>query len=287
MGNNLGTGKTMVDSKNKTSAYNKKSLIQYQHPSEGRKGHIGRRLVHISSSFLIVYFLFPTVVFEIGPFKMYRALLLLLLFLLIPLPIELVRLHKGKVFLMLRETEKGHFAAYIWTLVGAMGLCFLTEIGLPEFIAVPILVSAALGDPLLGEIRIITGFRRRHYYSLSVFVCSVIYFIWLGNPILALAAGFLTVVAESLNVELSWSLRNEMLHDLENRNFLLRGIKKTKVSNSFFRADDNLVMMVVPLLFLLLLYLVFPQIFPPNSFVFGSWPVDILSSHGFGTLFGL
>ncbi len=280
----------MVQPKERSCAYKKNKVIQFQHREKGNKwGHLGRRLVHISSSLLVIYFLFPKVVFEIGSFKMYKALLLFLLFVLIPLPIEIWRLRNQRVFTMIRDTERNRVAAYMWTLMGAMGLCFLTEIGLPEFIAAPIIICAALGDPFLGEIRIITGLRRRHYYSLSVLMCFAIYFIWLGNPFLAFLAGFFTVIGESLNLELTWSLRDEMLYDLEHRNFILRTtyrvINKFKISGCVFRADDNLVMQLVPLVILLLLFLIFPGIYPPNSFILDSWPSDLISSYGFDTLF--
>ena len=250
-------------------------------------GRLVRRGVHLSSFLIIIYFIFPDIVFEIGSFRLHRALALVLLFFLIPFPLEVYRLYKGSQFFMQRDHEKGTIAAYIWTLVGSMTLCLLTEVGLPEFIAIPIIICASLGDLLLGETRILKRMRRRHIYSLAVLMCSFFYFVWLGNPIIAIIAGFLTVLSESLNVKVTWGLRKEMLYNLEHKHVILRKIKALNLSERLFHTDDNLMMQMIPLFFLLIMYLALPQLFPPNSMIMDKWPTDIISSHQWGTFFGI
>jgi len=149
------------------------------------------------------------------------------------------------------------------------------------------MLSASLGDPLLGEIRTIQGMRRRYIYSLAVLMCSFLYFVWLGNPILALMAGFITVMAESLNVRISWGLRKEMLYDLEHRHVILRRVKQMNLSERLFHTDDNLMMQIVPLVFLTVLFLALPQLFPPNNLIFSQWETHLLSSHQLGTFFSI
>lgn len=274
----------MVSMNKKTTPHDKEKAIEFQH-KQGRWSRVARRGVHLTSSALIIYFFFPEIVFEIGAFRMHRALFLVLLFFLIPFQIEFWRLSKGKSFFMLREHEKNCVAAYIWTLVGSMALCLLTEVGLPEFIAIPTMLCASLGDPFLGETRVMAVFRRRHYYSLAVLLCGSLYFIWLGNPFLALGAGFLTVIAESLNIKLNWGLRKEMLQGLENKTFILRKIKALNLYNRLFYTNDNLLMQMIPLFFLVILYLALPQFFPPDSMFFGDWWADIIAKYQFGTFF--
>lgn len=250
-----------------------------------KEERIGRRLVHISSSLLVVYFLFPDIVFQIGAFSMHRALFLLILFMAIPFPMEFWRLHKGAMFYGQRSYERGNIAAYIWTLVGAITVCLLTEIGLPEFIAVPVMLSASLVDPFLGETRRIRGFRRRHIYSFAVMMSSLFYFIWLGNPVLAAITGFTTVVAESLNIKVNWGLRKEMLYDLEHRHIIFQKLKSMNPTDRLFYTDDNLMMQFIPLVFLTILYLTLPQLFPPDNFIVDGWRTDILSQYQFDTFF--
>ena len=276
----------MSSDEKKSAAFEKEKMVEFQHEM-GWGGRVVRRGVHLSSSLLILYFIFPDILFEIGAFKMHRAFFLILLFLLFPVPLEIWRLTKETKFFMQRNYEKKCIGAYIWTLLGAMSLCLLTEIGLPEFIAIPIMLCASLGDPLLGETRMIQGMRRRYLYTLAVLMCSFLFFMWLGNIVLAVIAGFITVVAESLNVKVNWGLRKEMLYDLENRNVFLRKIKSLNLADRLFHTDDNLMMQFIPLVFLLILYNTLPQFFPPDAFPFVDWPTDILSRHQLETFFRL
>jgi len=79
---------------------------------------------------------------------------LLLLVLMIPLTIALFRLKKGATFMGLRDYEKGRLSSYMWFNITAVGLILASEwLGIPEALVAGCIVLAAMGDPLIGELK--------------------------------------------------------------------------------------------------------------------------------------
>lgn len=107
------------------------------------KGHMFRRIFHMSSAVLLVYYLLPERIYF-----MPREVLMLS-FLAAVLVIEAVRIKTGTVFFGLRGYEGKQISAYAWG-AAAIAICFLF---FPMVFVVPSVLGMALIDPLIGEVR--------------------------------------------------------------------------------------------------------------------------------------
>jgi dolichol kinase len=149
--------------------------------------------------------------------------------------IESVRLKYGVVFLGLREHERHRVASYLWFTSGAVLLIAV----FPQQIAVPCILAAAIGDPVIGETR---RFRRRFAFSLGFLSCFLIFLLF-GYPILlAVIAGGVTFIAESFEIEVQWGLREDLFKSRSRG----RVSKYRKLFDLVFKTDDDFVMQVVP-----------------------------------------
>lgn len=103
-----------------------------------------RRANHTGGAGFILYYLFPEKLF----FGIPREIFLILLF-FVPVVTEVNRLVRKRGFLGLHEREESKLASYFWfAITAAILMAFF-----PQKIAAPCIVSAALIDPLLGELK--------------------------------------------------------------------------------------------------------------------------------------
>lgn len=215
-------------------------------------------MVHLASGLFLVYFWVPQTVFVVGGWGMPKPLLLILMYLFIPVAMEVWRhtVKGGKTFFMLRDYEEGRVAAYLWTVTAAVLLLLLTEVGIPQYIAGPCILVSSWGDPTLGEARS-KRLRRRYIYTLGWIVCTLIFLLFRYWFPMALLAGFISVVAESFELEVSWGFREEMFRDFEKKSLPFKEIKKLNLSDRILKTDDNFVMIVIPFVILTLIWLAF------------------------------
>lgn len=188
----------------------------------GAVGHWWRRLIHLSIALLpILYYKWGEVAagfFHLSPIQ------LVLVILLINVVLESGRLYFGLILWGHRERERKQISSLAWGIL-SIGLVLILAPG-PLF-AVPIIWSCAIADPILGELR---RYSQPTWLveSVGVVVVLLIWWVstlWLGTPWwYAVIMSPLIVAAEYPN--LKW-------------------------------IDDNALMQLVPLLFVLLFNLLF------------------------------
>lgn len=146
-----------------------------------------RRMNHTGGAGFILYYLFPNKLI----FGIPREMLLVLL-ILFPLSTELNRLIRKRGFIGLHVREEGKLASYFWFAVcsGALMLFF------PQKIAAPCIVSAAIIDPVLGELKQFGRFRASTF---AIGASFLIFSAFEYSPQLALIAAILGVIAEYPN----------------------------------------------------------------------------------------
>ncbi len=106
-------------------------------------GHLLRRGFHLCAPVFLVYYLMPEDFLGIG-----RDNILLTAFAGL-MAFEIIRLATGKVFVGLREYEKGRLSAYAWAAIGiTLGFLFF-----PMMFVVPAVWGIGWVDPLIGEMR--------------------------------------------------------------------------------------------------------------------------------------
>jgi hypothetical protein len=194
------------------------------------KGLFFRRVFHLLFALVIIYYLFPKTLFGI-PMYIY----FIILFFILPLLIETIRLKKGLLFPGLHEHERNHVASYLWFSFGATILILF----FPQQIAAPCIVATALGDPVIGMTK---PYRRRFMVSIAIFAAGV------------------TFIAESFEFKIRVRLRPNL--------FWSRSKKKLSGIQSFFdflfRTDDDFIMQIIPAVVLYLLFLILPNLAPPQ-----------------------
>jgi hypothetical protein len=161
--------------------------------SGGLKGHVFRRLIHISMGFIpfVYYFYIPRIV----DYLTFPAYFIVLMPVLIILILELIRMSLGWAVFGQRQYEKQQIASFAW---GAFSIGAILLL-LPKEYGIPIVASWALGDPLLGELRRFCSSR------LQVAIIGIVFieFVWflavllLDTPFwIALMMGPIMVAAE-------------------------------------------------------------------------------------------
>ena len=151
------------------------------------EGHLIRRLVHLTTPLFLVYYFLPDPLWPNGPSKA----LALVLFLLVTLMVEAVRLKMSWNIVGMREYESRRMSAAAWT---AVGLTF-TFLFFPFWLAAPAVMGMAFIDPLIGELR---RHKSSFYPTLPIvayFVLVLAVLIWLrGFDAVALMATFFATV---------------------------------------------------------------------------------------------
>ncbi len=179
----------------------------------GIVGHLSRRAIHVLMIiFPVIYYLWGNDIAQVLHLLPWQFLVGLLIAIIV---IEFIRVKTGFILFGQRRHEVHHISSFAWSAVAII----VVLLCLPQPIyAIPIVAGCAVGDPLLGELRV--------YYSavyaavitavviaLIWWLCSIWMFIPWWLPILM---GPLTVTVERPNL---WWI------------------------------DDNALMMWVPLLF--------------------------------------
>lgn len=144
---------------------------------------------HTGGAAFILYYLFPKKII----FGIPREILLILL-IIFPISTELNRLIRKRDFIGLHAREEGKIASYMWFAVCSGALMLF----LPQKIAAPCIVSAALIDPVLGELK---RFGRITAILLAIGASFLIFSAFEYSIMLALVAAIVGVIAEYPNLK--------------------------------------------------------------------------------------
>lgn len=197
---------------------------KYQHVG-GRHGYILRRLIHLATVIIPIVYYFPQ--FTSRTTQIINTTLTL--FTLLVLILEIVRLNHAWIVVGQREYEKTHLSGFAWSCLGITLILLLAPKtgNYGAAYGLPLIWCFAIIDPLLGEAR----YHHLHvlFVALIGWVVStfvwLLSFWWLGTPgPLALFIPIITVAAEMIKF-----------------NYL----------------DDNIMVLVVPLLSALLYHSLF------------------------------
>ena len=187
-----------------------------------------RRSAHVFATTFISYYFLPDSGY-IGILK--RIIVLSLLIIIIAL--DIARLKRKRYRLTgLRDYEENRIGSYVYFGIGTSILLLL----FPQQIAIPCIVSAALADPVAGELRRIN--LKLSYLIVFMLSFIIFYSTWLTSPYAILIS-----VISSLSLTLS-------------------ELKK------FRYLDDDLLMQIVPALTILIFYLILGKEIMPREIVF-------------------
>ena len=184
------------------------SEIEYEpdhvkHSVGGRKGHIFRRIFHISM--IAIPWLYYVHGEAIGDLVSLSPTQFISMFGLVAIILESLRIKFGILIVGQREYEKHQTSALAW---GAVSIA-LTIIALSPWegsgdthagwLTIPIILSLTFGDPAMGEARRM-GLDNRMVYAIGTIICGLIWLgcgYFLGTPYwMALLMGPLTMAAE-------------------------------------------------------------------------------------------
>ena len=187
-----------------------------------------RRSAHIFATTFISYYFLPDSGY-IGILKRIIVLSLLIIFIVF----DIARLKRKRYRLTgLRDYEENRIGSYVYFGIGTSILLLL----FPQQIAIPCIVSAALADPVAGELRRIN--LKLSYLIVFMLSFIIFYSTWLTSPYAILIS-----VISSLSLTLS-------------------ELKK------FRYLDDDLLMQIVPALTILIFYLVLGKEIMPREIIF-------------------
>ena len=187
-----------------------------------------RRSAHIFATTFISYYFLPDSGY-IGILKRIIVLSLLIIFIVF----DIARLKRKKYRLTgLRDYEENRIGSYVYFGIGTSILLLL----FPQQIAIPCIVSAALADPVAGELRKIN--LKLSYLIVFMLSFFIFYSTWLTSPYAILIS-----VISSLSLTLS-------------------ELKK------FRYLDDDLLMQIVPAITILIFYLVLGKEIMPREIIF-------------------
>jgi hypothetical protein len=119
----------------------------YRNTVGGLSGHILRRIVHLFM--LVLPFLYYAYANTVASVIKLSSKQLLLLVLGITLILEIIRLCFGFILFGQRSIERKKLSSMA---SGICGICLVLLLA-PRFLAIPIIASCAIVDPLLGELR--------------------------------------------------------------------------------------------------------------------------------------
>lgn len=187
-----------------------------------------RRSAHVFATTFISYYFLPDSGY-IGILKRIIVLSLLIIFIVF----DIARLKRKRYRLTgLRDYEENRIGSYVYFGIGTSILLLL----FPQQIAIPCIVSAALADPVAGELRKIN--LKLSYLIVFMLSFFIFYSTWLTSPYAILIS-----VISSLSLTLS-------------------ELKK------FRYLDDDLLMQIVPALTILIFYLVLGKEIMPREIIF-------------------
>ena len=187
-----------------------------------------RRSAHVFATTFISYYFLPDSGY-IGILKRIIVLSLLIIFIVF----DIARLKRKRYRLTgLRDYEENRIGSYVYFGIGTSILLLF----FPQQIAIPCIVSAALADPVAGELRKIN--LKLSYLIVFMLSFFIFYSTWLTSPYAILIS-----VTSSLSLTLS-------------------ELKK------FRYLDDDLLMQIVPALTILIFYLVLGKEIMPREIIF-------------------
>jgi hypothetical protein len=176
----------------------------------GQYAHVARRVIHLSIiliPILYYYFLFPL-------FSKTQLTTALIAFLCLVMLFEFIRVRFRIVLFAQRLHEATHFSAFGWTM---LSICFIFLLSPSPAYSFAIIISCALADPLLGELRA----RQIEKWKIESAGVCVVLIVWLA-------------VAYFYHIAYAWA-------------FLMAPITVAVEWPSFKWIDDNALMMLVPL----------------------------------------
>jgi hypothetical protein len=216
---------------------------------ENLKGVVVRRILHASLGLILLYYLFPDKVYGIP-----KYFLIIILFIILPLTIDLIRLSRKKLVLGLREHERERIASYVWFTSGAV----LLIIFFPQQIAAPCILAAAIGDPMLGITR---NLRRRYTFTINYLIIFFIFFLFLYPLyLIVLFAAGVVLVSEAVEFRVQWRLRGHLFYSRSKDTVS----KYNKFFEFLFKTDDDFMMQVIPAVILFLVFNLIPIGMPPE-----------------------
>lgn len=178
--------------------------------------HWYRRLIHLSMIFCpIVYYYFGETIASFLRVPLFHLMLLIGLFACI---IEAIRLKRGKIFFGQRPYEKHQLSATFWSTISIIIVLVLA----PKHYALPIIACLCIGDPMLGE------FRR---YRVNVWITYSVTYICLS---------------------LIWGLSVYYYHNPLWMLGIMPLVSIAAEYPSLRYIDDNAMMLLVPLMFVIL-----------------------------------
>jgi hypothetical protein len=169
------------------------------------KGHVLRRLVHISAPAFLIYYFLPDPAFP-GVIGNQPGLFLFLVFILV---IEALRLHFSPYIIGMRDYEYHRISAAAWT---AVALTFTFEF-FPFEIALPVVLGMGWVDPIMGMMR---ARKSKLYPAVPVavyFILMVVplsYFFGL-TPLVILASVVGTFLGIMSEIKKNWLVDDDFL----------------------------------------------------------------------------
>ena len=220
---------------------------------KGRKGtNVVRRISHIIASLSVIYYFFGNTLFGIP-----KVFLIIIALSIIPLLLDTMRIRFQWRILGFRDHEEDRFASYVWFTHGSLFLILVC----PQQIAVPVIIAASWGDPIIGEIR---RFRRSIAFSVGILFCCAVflaYGYYRSSILLAIFAGGICFIGEATEFGLRWSLRKDLFYSRHKET----ESPLAKYSSFLTKTDDDFTMQFFPGIVLLIVYVLAEQ------FGFSNW----------------
>ncbi len=185
------------------------------------RGHILRRLVHMSSPIFLVYYWLPDPLWAGGPGRQIGLVFALFL----TLVFESIRMAKHLNIIGMRPYESNRMSAAAWA---GIALVF-TFLFFPLSVTAPVIFGMAWIDPLCGELRKHNSHLYPNLPKLAYFVLVLV----VMTVVVGLSIGVLVAAAISAPVAIS--------------------VEKTKTRF----LDDDFTMIVIPLIVIAIVFLVF------------------------------
>jgi dolichol kinase len=210
------------------------------------KGEMVRRVMHVCVGAVLLFYFLPHTLIGV-PTWIY----LVMLFVALPVCIEIIRLNKKTLFLGLREYEKSRVASYVWFTIGATLLILF----FPQQIAAPCILATAFGDPAIGVTK---KLRRRYTFSIAIIIIFLIFLAFDYILILAIFAAGVTFIAQFIEFKIQWRVRKSLFWSRSKHEVS----EYRKYFDFLFKTDDDFMMQIMPAIVLFILFLIQPDLMP-------------------------
>lgn len=218
----------------------KESIIK---PRLTRANHMLRRMIHLSSGLVVIYYLFPDSLMGLP-----REIWLITLLGVVPFTIEMIRINRSVRIPGQRPHEVKSVGSYAWSLWASMLIMLI----MPQSVAVPVIIVYSFADPVLSELRV--------WKKWSTFTFGFI-FIWImfmafGFDLMMAAYGAIfMIIGESTELKGVLRIRPEIakLYEVED------DVNQWMFD---FKTDDDGTTQVIPAIMLGIAYIMNPALFP-------------------------